>query len=277
MKKTGVEKSIYVYENKGTKGGSPSRKKAIKRNRVGNPMTIGLQRTIDLLNQDIATKVDDAIRINLDALVEIRDNAVHYLNPTAVLDKQILEIYTASIRNFVNICKSRFASDFSNDLSLLMPLGFISGSQDISLITVSPDEKRLINYLKRMAGTDQSDGSDDYHIALKCDISFTRSNLASASKVVVVLNDPEATKVELSEEDIRRTYPWDYQELIKRLRIRYTNFSQNKEFYDKKRETSKNPALVKSRFLDPGNPLSSKKDFYNPNVLQYFDQFYIRK
>jgi hypothetical protein len=34
---------------------------------------------------------------------------------------------------------------------------------------------------------------------------------------------------------------------------------------------------MKTRYLDPGNPKSSRKDFYNPNIVAEFDKAYTRK
>ena len=39
----------------------------------------------------------------------------------------------------------------------------------------------------------------------------------------------------------------------------------------------KDDKYTKARYLDPGNPKSPKKDFYNANVLQVFDQHYTKK
>ena len=34
---------------------------------------------------------------------------------------------------------------------------------------------------------------------------------------------------------------------------------------------------MRSRYLDPGNPRSARKDFYNPNIIAEFDAYYLRK
>ncbi len=276
IKESSDLRSIFEYEQRKTKTGNISKRKNFKRNRAGNPMTIGMNRAITLLDQNATTRLSDSVRNNINALVEIRDNAIHFINPTSMLEKQILEINTAAVRNFVNQAKAWFGIDFSSDISLLMPLAFVSGSLDAAVIAVNADEKNLIDYLRKLASETIADDSD-FQFALRIDLSFTRSKLDSASKVIVVSNDPSATRVELSEEDIRRNYPWDFNELIKRLRNRYGDFRQDPLFYERKRALTTNQALVRTRYLDPGNPKSTKKDFYNSNVLQYFDQFYKKK
>lgn len=37
------------------------------------------------------------------------------------------------------------------------------------------------------------------------------------------------------------------------------------------------PAYVSPRYLDPGNPKSAKKDFYNANILNEFDKYYTKR
>ncbi len=34
---------------------------------------------------------------------------------------------------------------------------------------------------------------------------------------------------------------------------------------------------MKTRYLNPGNPKSSRKDFYNPNIVPEFDRHYTLK
>lgn len=48
----------------------------------------------------------------------------------------------------------------------------------------------------------------------------------------------------------------------------------NKKFYDLKRELMKNTEYCHPRYLDPSNPNSTKKDFYNPTIISEFDKHY---
>jgi len=34
---------------------------------------------------------------------------------------------------------------------------------------------------------------------------------------------------------------------------------------------------MNTRYLDPGNPKSSRKDFYKPNIMSQFDKVYTLK
>src|SRR5271157_2187651 len=115
---------LYVYFFPKTKAGNPSKKLRVKRNRTGNIMTIGIEACIVAIEKK-GTPVPVAVRTNLEALTEIRDNAVHYINASPVLAKQVLEIGTASLRNFVELGKLWLDLDLSSYSLYLMPIGFL--------------------------------------------------------------------------------------------------------------------------------------------------------
>ena len=71
--------SLQVSATKKLASGAMSKKKFVKVNRTGNKMTIGIEASIDLLAKK-GVAVPQPVRKNLEALTEIRDNAVHYIN-----------------------------------------------------------------------------------------------------------------------------------------------------------------------------------------------------
>jgi hypothetical protein len=110
-------------------------------------------------------------------------------------------------------------------------------------------------------------------------ISFKRTSAAAANAVIVTNdpNDPNAVHVNISEEDIRKQYPWDYGDLVERLQNRYIDFKTNKKFHELRKKVMANPQYKKTRYLDPENTSGSRKDFYNPNIVAEFDKAYTRK
>jgi hypothetical protein len=267
---------LFLAEKRQTKKGVPSTKLYLRRNRTGNVHTIGLGQTIAELENKKGIKLAPSLKANLDGLTEIRDNAVHYINPSTRLSKQVLELGTASVKNFIELGKAWFQLDLSIYNLYLMPIGFVTPPGAGTALAATPDEERLIRYLAGLVKNSTADPGTDFHVALEVNLSFKRSAVNPAA-VVAVTNDPNATKVELSEEDIRRTYPWDYAELTERLSKRYIDFRANKKYHDIRKPLTVDPRFVKSRYLDPGNPKSAKKDFYNPNIAAEFDKQYTRK
>lgn len=266
---------LYVYETHKTKAGHQSEKLYLKKNRAGNVLTIGLNRVIAELDNKTQVRLSTAIKKNIDALIEIRDNAIHYINASPQLAKQVLEIGTASVKNLIEVAKAWFQHDLSNYNLYLMPIGFVSTSQATALAW-STDEKNLVRYLAELVRDSEVNIGTDYHVSLAVNLSFTRSAKDTAS-ILAVTDDPNAPRVQLTEENIRKTYPWDYAELNRRLKKRYIDFKCNAKYHRIRKPIVTDSRFTKSRYLDPGNPKSCRKDFYNSNIIREFDKHYTRK
>jgi len=268
-------KAIRVYEPRRTKAGKPSKKLYLKRNRAGAPLTLSLLACVASLDKDPATRVEAEIKANLEALIAIRDNAAHYINASAILAKQVLEVASASVKNFIIASKAWFNRDFSDSLSLVLPLSFVSGGREVDSVVVTAGENRLIKYLQGLAGVDPAPGSS-YSVAVRVQVKFERSKLATSSKVQIT-KDPDAVKVFLTEEDLRERYPWDYKALTAKCAERYVNFKQDGHFHARRKPLTGDGRYVHSRFLDPGNLKSGRKDFYSAAIFDVLDKHYTRK
>jgi hypothetical protein len=89
-----------------------------------------------------------------------------------------------------------------------------------------------------------------------------------------VTNDPDAVRVFLSEEDVRERYPWDYATLCTKCASRYSDFKVAAKFHSLRKPLQGDARYVHSRFLDPKNPNSGRKDFYSPAILEVLDKHY---
>jgi hypothetical protein len=273
-------RSIYVLDQGQRADGAPRKGSSVRRNRAGNPMTIGLTAAITLLETNPATRLPSEVRGNLEALLEIRDNAIHFVNARFELAKAVLEIGTACVKNFVGLADTWFQQDLSAYSLYLMPIGFLTAPSATAL-AVGGNEGRLVSYLRNLMAaqntiTTSTTGSGTYHIALDLNISFKRS-ATDAVSTFTLTSDPTAPHVYLTEEDIRMKYPWDYKELTTRCKARYTDFRENEAFHKVRRPLVGDGRYVRDRFLDPGNPKSAKKQFYNPNILVELDKCYTKK
>ncbi len=84
--------------------------------------------------------------------------------------------------------------------------------------------------------------------------------------------------VVIAEDDIRKQFPWEYAELTRRLKRRYYNFLQNAKYHKIRKPLEEDSRFCRVRYLDPTKPqTSSKKKYYNPNILSEFDQHYAKK
>jgi len=270
-------RAIRVYEHRKTKTGRPSKKRFLKRNRAGNPSTLSLQACIAALDHHANTRLHADVKANLEALVAVRDSAAHYINASPLLSKQVLEVASASIMNFVHQSREWFDRDLSDTITLMLPLAFLRAGDSIESVVITRGESRLVKFLHELASADRVIGDDaPYAVAVRVALKMERSKLPNANKVQIT-SDPDAVKVILTEGDVRERYPWDYKTLTLHCAARYTNFKQNPQFVVLRKPLMGDARYVHWRYLDPGNAKSGKKDFYSPAILTVFDAHYNRK
>ena len=267
--------SLYVREAKKLSSGHRSKREYIKLNRAGNPMTVSVHEAISRLESS-QIQLSAAIKDNLDALTEIRDNAIHYINASGPLAKLVYEIGTASVRNFLEIGKRWFKLDLAKYPLFLMPIAFVSPGLSADTFVPSQQEEHLLKYLGTLIESAASNPDPHYHVALEVKLAVQKVS-ATPTTTVRLSDSADAIPIALSEEDIRQRYPWDYAELVRRLKDKYTDFKSNMDFNNIRKPLMKDTRYVKTRLLDPGNPKSSRKDFYNPNIVAEFDRYYTLK
>lgn len=132
------------------------------------------------------------------------------------------------------------------------------------------ESKALLLYISEKEKEHGTAPTSQFNLTLKLKTKFVKSSDTDAL-LVKYSDDPNALAVTIKEESVRENYPWDYQELTKRVRKRYTDFKQNRKYNNLMRGLKTNNKLCNVRHLDPGNPKSAKKEFYNPNILKELD------
>lgn len=163
---------IYVDEKRINKGGKVSKRLYPKRNRAGNIETLGIWKTVLALDANATTRLPSNVKSNISALLEIRDNAIHFFNSDTQLKKQILEIGTASVKNFIGLSKTWFTFNFSNYNLYLMPIGFISDTLPATAISTSPENGNLFSYLVELSSSSETPEDSGYHVSLEVKLTF---------------------------------------------------------------------------------------------------------
>lgn len=270
----GKQKAIFIYEKRKTKTGAFSSKEYLKRSRSNNPLTIGIRSAMGKLDLHAATRLPDAVKNNIEALIEVRDCSAHFFSPSIALRRQLLEVGTAAVRNFVWYSRKWFGRDLSDDLQILLPIGFVNAGGQV--VVASAEEKKLLHCIGELAASSKASETNDLHFQTAIEIQIKKSGSLDTPSVKIT-NDPSATPVVLVDENIALLFPWTYDELIKRCKERYADFSANKKFQDFRKVIAGNNKLCKVRLLDPANPKGIKKPFYSPNVLSFFDKHYTSK
>ena len=266
--------SILSYKKRSNKDGKESKKKYRVQNRSGNYNTVGLFSAYDILINDYGDSIQSIVRKNLEAIVEIRDNSVHFVNKNFKLSKKIHEIGTATLKNYIRLACIWFGIDFSQYDLFLMPIGFIRNLSSANVIGISGEEKRLLEYIRYSEQKFDDDATNDFNFTLNIDIKFRRVSISSDATEVSVTNNRDAVEVQWTEEDIRNNYPWDFQILTTRLHKKYSDFKENQKYHKIRKPLANDPKYCKVRFLDPGNPKSSSKQFFSPNIIKEFDRHY---
>ena len=268
--------SILKYQKRQKVNGTLSEKLYRVKNRSGTYASVGLFGAMDLLQNEYGDKIDPAVRENLELICEIRDNAVHFMNKGFDISKIVQELGTACLRNYLLLVRRWFAIDMSTYNFFLMPLAFVRDELKADIVSLNSDERKLIDFLRLKTTSAEVANEDGFNVSLHLDIKFSRSKSGSAQKVIVT-NDPDATPVTLSEEDIREKYPWDYQILTTRMKKRYSDFKQNKKYHDLRKSLEADERYCRKRYLDPAKKSGVGKCFYNPNILTVFDEHYTKK
>lgn len=265
--------ALLKYQKRKKANGELSDKLYRVKNRSGTYMSIGLFRSVDLLESDYGDKIHKSVRENLELLCEVRDNSVHFFNKGFDISKVVQELGTANLKNYLTLVRQWFGTDMSNYNFFLMPLAFVREETKVQAISMNADERKLIKFLREKTKSSDEENPDDFNISLHLDVKFSKSKDDGAQKVRIT-NDPDATAVTLSEEDIRDKYPWDYDILTTRLRKRYTDFKANQTYHDLRKPLEDDERFCRKRYLDPAKTSGVGKCFYDPNIIKEFDAHY---
>lgn len=261
---------LYVVDGKAVgKNGKPFKKPRYKENRSKNKMTIG----IDAAMERLALPKD--LKDQLETLIEIRDNAIHFYNESKIFDKKLLEVGTATLKSFVEMLGEWFDYPIGKYKLFLIPLAFdIPESFDASALSKeSESHQKLLRYIAKQE--EDSKKTSKHSISLLVNVQFKRN---TTGLPVHMTADGGAAILVDSEEQFRNKYPWSYQDhLIPKLKASYSDFSQGAQFYALKKELEKDPKYSAERHLDWNNQKGMRKRFYSPNIMKEFDKHYTKK
>lgn len=261
---------LYVYVSRQTKKGEKSKKKYIKRTRSNYPYTRDIG---SLLNKMVDEHIlDSSASKNISILMEFRDCATHFFNDSPVFQTRLYEFGAACVKNFVNAIDEWFQRDVSEFQIHLMPLSFTSLPTNVKGMLFNTEERNFLSYIESIEDFN-TDPYSLYSVSVNVEFRFTRSRAKDAISVHTT-KDPSALQVNLTEEDIRQRYPWEFATLTSKCRQRYKDFKQNQKYHEIRKRMEGDENYCRLRYLDPGNPRSPKKPFFSPNILFEFDKHY---
>lgn len=242
-------------------------------------MTISLSEAIRIACGLPNPGIDARCVENLNLLTEIRDSAIHLRNISAGLGQRIQEVGSAALRNFVRAGERWFDFDLNRFNFYIMPIAFHTPASVLESLSGKQDTVAMKNLLRQISDAETAHPSDEtanFNVTLKIELRFTRTAHAEAIPVHPS-RDPGSVPIEVTEESIRRMFPWNYDNLVAKLKERYRDFKQNEKFYSVKRQLEQEKKHCKPRLLDPENPEGIKKNFYGTGILGEFDKHYVLK
>lgn len=262
-------RSIVAFESSGVP----------KLNRSGNTLTIDL---FSAMKKLLANGVID-IRCcnNIEALIEIRDNAIHFINTDASIQKKVMELGTASLRNYVNAMKEWFNQDMGQYNFYLMPLSFFPQAK-ISDHAISEKSKlvSILKYINKLEEQYPSNNENSYNITLDYEIHLKKANRSNYDLLGDVSNEGLTVKVE-EEQVYKDRYPLSFNDLIEKLKARYIDFKVNRHFFAIKKQLEDQKIyqerFCRERFLHPHEKRGLSKKFYSTEIFKEFDKYYTKR
>ena len=165
-------RSLYVLKPCINKDGTKSTtRKYVDKNRSGNPKTISIMETLSIL--DNQKYLPTNLRDNIEALIELRDNSIHFANMDDI-SRQIQELGFACIKNYITLIKEKkIEIDISNYNFYLMPLAYVSSNM-VSESVLTEETKNYLTLVKSKIAKEESD--QNYDIAITIDIDFKKGS-----------------------------------------------------------------------------------------------------
>lgn len=267
---------IYVREYPKTKDGQKSKRWFYKENRSGNKYTIDVFGAAKRLqSKDV---LDQKVVDNLELLIEIRDNSIHFMNSDDLLSLKTQELGMASIKSYMTYVYEWFSISLDKYNFYLMPMSFFHGDE-AQLVPLGAHDASVAGLLKLIAQKESKHPFDDkspHNITVAIEAKVVRPNKVDAQKVTIS-NDPNAPAVTISLEDVKKTHPLTYEKLTDKMRERYSDFKLNSKYHELRKIMHTDKKLYLPYPQNPLNPQGATKPFYSPIVFEEFDKHYKKK
>jgi len=207
-------RSLYVYQQK-----------RIKRNRCNVPLTIDITCAMDRVD------INQIVKDNIFALLEIRDAAIHYYN-NMPLKYIVYTLGVASLRNYCRMVEEWFDRSLSEYNFYILPLGFTYEFDTHTMLGLRKQPSALANLIRAITEnqtTWQSSAENDgYHFVceIQTDLRSAKKFAGPADLTVRIDQEadaPFATRIQ----NLLECYPYSYYELVSRIRAQKDGVNSN--------------------------------------------------
>lgn len=240
---------------------------------------------------------------NLELINEYRNNIMHFYNETS-MDPIIFSLLTKNCMSYCGFMQEFFSVnpvDLEN--IFIMPIGFKLPFNPIDYLKKEKTSKgtmsaEMIEFLNHIVAFDNELENEkitdsvlvQYNLNLVSvkkqatsdlvvGISANNGNIpvVTLDKKVKLVNDPDAQKVYLSDDDYITNYPYTFDMLVNECNKTIPNFKQNNEFYGIKRQVEKDINFAKERKLHPDRKNSTSTFRYSNEAIKEFQRIYATK
>lgn len=255
--------AIYIMEPIKKKDGKPSRRRRIKRNRAQNPITINIDAAIAGVSAVAAKRLDPVCKQNLELLIEVRNNAVHFMNQDRDLAIRVHEVGIAALRNYATAVADWFDHDISSLRFAILPLSFDGAvaAQVIPAARRSQQAQNLLAHMNQAISCAPAPEDDRFAVSLRIETKIVGAGAADAVPIKLS-KGPNAVLVELTDAQFLTRWPLDYKKTVALVKSRLPGVVVNKIFHDHLRQLRTDERFAKDRQLDLNNPKSSSKKTY---------------
>ena len=259
-KERGME-AIYAREPVAKKDGTHGKRTRVRTNRSGNPMTIGIEAAMKVCEELADKKLAPACRTNIESLMEVRDNAVHFHNEDRDLARMVHEAGAAALANFCRALDEWFGIPPSTHRFSILPLSFepLSGA---TALTPAEKPKQVANLMKFLDDAADAHPFEEGKYAAVLRVETRIVGNRKDGIAIKATTDPTAPRVHLTETEVRDRWPMTYNEFVARVRKRITGFKLSPAFHAAKERVKADQRLAHERRLDPKNKKSPVTFFY---------------
>ncbi len=267
--------SIFVKEYPLNKNGQKSKKWKYKENHAKNKITLDIFGSLGKLKS--RGIINDVCYENIELLVEIRDNAVHFYNKDLFLAQKIQEVGMATIKSYLSLTQEWFQVTLEKYNFYLMPLSFFHASKMEPIVLGSGDTaiNNLLKFIEQKEKRFPSNPESIHNVTIAIETRVVKSSKQDAQSIRIA-SDPNAPEFVIKFEDILKTHPIDYNELTNKLKARYSDFKINAKYHSTRRKLEKDQRFCLRHPLNPQRPEKGTKQFYSPAIFNEFDKIYTK-
>ena len=219
---------------------------------TGEPFSIGLREAMRIV------PLPDQVRSNLSGLLLVRNKAVHLGLLGSQASQKVLEFGTASVKNFVVIGMQWFGESVATPH--LLPVGFLGDASAVKTRT-SSGQREFLKQLHDISASSPNFGDSAFSVTMNIDIRV--NPIRSGGGSIGLTNDQSAPRVQFSDDEALELFPASYADVAAACRDRYPGFRQNQKFNATMKCVNEDANCAHERRLDPKNPKSAKKRYYN--------------